>query len=124
MKLPPLAHHRRVIPIVAEQGGKGDTIILDQAFLLGPEHPSLEYGAPRIATCQQTISGRGADRIGTVPVGEGHAFASKSIEIRCLELGLWVEAGSVTVALVVGVDHDDVGTLGGARHGGQKEGDE
>ena len=44
----PLAHHRRMVPIVTEKGGKRDATILDQAFLLGPEHPSLQSGAPGI----------------------------------------------------------------------------
>ena len=42
-------------------------------------------------------------------VGKGYTFLRQPIHVGRFEFGIRIECTNVSVALVVGVDHDDVG---------------
>ena len=121
----PLADHRgRVAPFL-QQRGDGHPAVGDQAGALGAEDAALEFGAPAVATGEQPVARWRADGVRAVAVGERQALARQAVDVRGLELRLRVETGGVAVALVVGVDEDDVGPVGGERTAGdQRSGDQ
>ena len=59
-----------------------------------------------------------------VEIGEAHALGVKGVEVRRFQDGILV-GGKIAVALIVGEDEKDVGTLGsgGECNEGKKEGE-
>ena len=108
----PLAYHSGVISTVSKQGGNGHSSFLNQAGCFGSKDSGLQSGSPRVATGQEAVSAGSADRVGTMRVGERHAFMGEAIERRGREFRIRIEATGIAVALVIGVDEKNVRFLG------------
>ena len=108
----PFSDHCGLVPILLQEGSQGRPAFFYQAGVLCSEYSTLKAGSPTVTPGQQPVSGRSADRVGTMGIGEGHSFPGKAVLMGSLEPGPGVQATGIPVALIVGVDEDDVGVGG------------
>ena len=111
----PLADTLRGVAAILEEIRDGDFVGMQRDLRLGTE--DARHGNARlVATGHERGAGRGANAVSGVEVGEAAAFLCDAIDVRRLDVRR-AKAGEVLVALVVGVNDDDVGEfVGRGRH--------
>ena len=84
----------------------------DQRRRPAPEHAALQARPPVVATGEEAVARRRADARGRMPVREAPAFGRQTVEVRGRDFARRVVGPHVPVALVVGQDQEDVGSVG------------
>lgn len=119
LEAPVLRAMRRVVAQMPLADHAGDVASVGQEVcqsLFVPMHQGATGTGPEGSRVAHVVSGHerspggraeGAD----MEIGEAHRFGVKAVEVGGLEDGVAV-TGEITVALVVGHDEDDIGTLG------------
>lgn len=86
-----------------------DGFVDEAATIFARDHDSgLEATAPRIATSEKSVASGRADRGSAMGVCETNSFPGDAVKAGCRNLRFRVVGTSVTIALVIGHDEDDV----------------
>ena len=109
----PLAGHVRVIAVIAQQLGKRQRAVVEEAFVTGQATPFI-VGRAHVAFAHQVVVGArhqhgardGADGAGVV-VGQQPSLFDQRIEVGRLDLA--TEGAEVGIAEIVGHDVQDIG---------------
>src|SRR5262249_55351888 len=103
-----LADARRRIAVMAQKLRSSESTLLDQRRSPRRQDVALEPRSPAVATRQQRIACRRADRRRRMGIGEPHSFARQPIENRRRYLRLRIEAADVTITEVIRQDEHNV----------------
>ncbi len=104
----PLADHGGGVASGLEHRSNRHPAIGDEAGALGMIDTSLQRGTPGIATSEEPVARGSANSVRGMAVGEADPLGRKTVEMRRGDLRLGVKAGSVSVALIISVDDEDV----------------
>ena len=119
----PFADGSRVVALVLEQSADGHAAGLDQTSGESPADALFESGTPVVASGENAVARRGADRGAGMRVGEGHASLGEFVEVGRLDFAIGVQRLDVAVAHVVREDENDIGPrvggVGGWRSNGK-----
>ena len=105
----PFAEDRCVIALLFQKACDGETAGSNQAGRIPLHDTSLQTSPPTVASCQQAVSRRRADRGSRMGIGENHSFPGKPVDARRGDFtSIGIEALNVAVSEVITQDHDDV----------------
>ena len=111
----PLSDACGLVSVSLQQRRHGQALRLDEMAAVSPQHPRRDPRPPAVATGEDAVAGRRAERRRRVGIAEVHALASDAVDVRGRNLRIGVEIRQIPVSHVVGEHEHDVGSVGARR---------
>ena len=107
----PFSDCRSLVSLFLQQGCKGFSAGRDQRLGITVKHTAFQGWAPVVASCQNAVTCRGADRWWGVCIQKDNTFARHAVHIFCFYPWWRIEIRYITISHIIGQDENDVGSI-------------
>ena len=107
----PLADAGCRVPVFREQCSQGSPFRSNERVGVSSQCSLFEFCAECIPACEDPVSGRGAYGRGGMGLCKYDAAAAQPVDIRSMDLRIWIESRYIAVAEIIGQQQYDIGFL-------------